>query len=238
MQGLFLSCEKADDCFSGAGKSVSQEYNLPEFDTIFADDNFKIILVQDTFNSLSVSGYESFVKETKFEIINNSLYLSNSHKCKFSYPKKNAVLLTLRFNKIDKIVLNASVIVNSSTALKNEKEIGLIINSKYNEVNLNLSCKTFYYWNTHLNGGKINLTGETETLKLWNASLGSVNAKNLKAFNVFIDTDSKTDCFIRPEYKLNCTIRGQGNVYCFGQPDILILDDSSSVGGKLIVTEN
>ncbi|MCF6365817.1 MAG: DUF2807 domain-containing protein [Bacteroidales bacterium] len=233
---LLFSCRKADDCLSNAGKEIVVESSLNEFDTLFVNDIFTIYLIQDTFNQIRIEGYENFVNSTTFEVKDNSLFLQNEHKCKFSKPNKKDIFVFITINEISRIRLNEASKVISETELNNDSEIGLIINSKYNEADLNLNCKTFYYWNTHLNGGKINLKGKVENLRLWNTSLGSVDASNLSAKNVLVDTDSKADCKVVANSKLDCTIKGQGNVYYSGNPDIIILNDTVSTG-KLIYSE-
>ncbi len=233
---LLSSCQKTRDCFSNSGEEIILESVLEEFDSLFVNDDFIVYLIQDTVNYISISGHEAFVNSTTFKIEDNSLILRNNHKCKFSKPKSNQISVYIKVNEISRIRLNAASKIISETELSNDDEIGLIIGSKYTEVDLNLNCKTFYYWNTHLNGGKIILNGKVENLKLWNTSLGSVNASNLSAENVLIDTDSKADCHVNSNIKLDCTIRGEGNVYYTGTPSVILVNDTSSTG-KLIFSE-
>jgi len=232
---MVLSCRKVKDCFSSAGEEILNEFELPEFDTLVIKDDFIVNLVQDSINYIQVSGYESFVNATEFVVEQNSLIVQNNHKCKFSKPKSNHTKLFIHINEISRIKLNSSSKFISQNELTNDDEIGLIINSKYNEVDLKLNCNTFYYWNTHLNGGKITLEGDINILKLWNTSLGSVNAQNLITSGVLIDTDSKADITVNVSEKIDCTVRGHGNVYCYGNPVIIIKNDSTSTGRLIFV---
>lgn len=231
--GLIFSCRKAKDCFSTSGDYIQVEDDLNDFDTLCINDVFEVHLIQDTINKISIEGYESFVNATSFTIKERTLFIENNHKCKFSRPKKNSIKLSIHVKKISKIKLNEPSKLISDNVLRHDNEIGLIVNSKFNEADLHLDCKTFYFWNTHLNGGKINLHGEVETLKLWHSSLCSVDAGNLSAENVLVDTDSNADNYIKVKNKLDCTVRGRGNVYYYGKPNILIVNDSTS-SGKLI----
>ncbi|NPA45118.1 MAG: hypothetical protein GXO49_06265, partial [Chlorobi bacterium] len=160
--------------------------------------------------------------------------LNNDHKCYFIKPKSNDIYITIHVKKISLIKLNGSSKVTSKIPLINNYEIGLIANAKYNEADLNVNSKVFYYWNTHLNGGRIFVKGSVETLKLWNASLGSVDATNLNAENVLVDNDSKGNCKVNVSNKLECKITGTGNVYYYGTPKTIIYNDSLSIGGQLI----
>jgi len=162
------------------------------------------------------------------------LILDNSHKCKFAKPKSNAIYIDIHVKRISFIRLGGSSKVFSKNTLNNYNEIGLVATSKYNDADLIVNSKVFYFWNNHLNGGKIKVKGNVETLKLWNTSLASVDATNLTAKNALVENNSKGDCKIQVSNKLNCKITGTGNVYYFGVPKTIIYDDSLSIGGKLL----
>lgn len=235
--GLLFSCQKAKDCLTGAGKEVIIESPVSDFDSLFVNDVFEVHLIQDTVNYITIKANKAFAESTTFKITDNTLILENNHKCKFSKPKKNKIKIYLQVKKISRIRLNAPSKLISDNVLQHDNEIGLIADSKFNEADLDLNCKTFYYWNTHLNGGKINLHGEVENLKLWHSSLCSVDADNLSVENVLVDTDSNADSYIRVKNKLDCTIRGNGNVYYYGNPDILIVNDTTSIGKLIFLGE-
>lgn len=235
--GLLFSCQKVNDCFSGAGEEIIIESAISEFDSLYVNNVFEVHLIQDTIYYITIKAKEAFAESTSFNIVDNTLILENDHKCKFTKPEKNDIKVYIQVEEISRIRLNESSKLISDNALRNDNEIGLAINSKFNEADLNLDCKTFYYSNTHLNGGKTNLHGEVEYLKIWNGSLGSVDSRDLSAENVLIVTDSKADCFVRVNNVLDCTILGYGNVYYFGKPSVLIVNDTISTG-KLIFSGN
>ena len=228
-----FSCRKAKDCFSRAGKEIIIESAVSDFDSLFVNDVFEVHLIQDTVNFITIKAHQAFAESTTFKVINNTLIIENNHKCEFTKPKKNEIKIYLQVKKISRVRLNAASNLISDNVLQHDNEIGLIVNSKFNEASLNIDCKTFYYWNTHLNGGKINIAGEVENLKLWHSSLCSIDASNLSSENILLDTDSNADSYIRVSNKLDCTIRGTGNVYYLGNPEILIVNDTTS-SGKLI----
>ncbi len=228
-----LKCQKAKDCFSNPGKKIIVEYELNEFDTMVVNDVFFIDIVQDTVNLIKISGYEDFVNTTNFKIADNSLILDNNHRCPFAKPEKNKINIEIRVNKISRIKLNEASELKSVNTLVNDGEIGLIVNSKYNEVDLKLNVNTFYYWNTHLNGGKIFLTGIGENIKLWNTSLGCVDARNFVCQNAYVQTNSKTDCYINACNSIEVEIQNTGNVYYSGTPEIVI-KYAENAKGRLI----
>ncbi len=233
---IFFSCEKMKDCISGPGEEISITYDLDEFDTIVVNNVFHVSLVQDRVNSIKISGYEDFVRTTEFYIEDNCLILDNCHRCPFVKPEKNKVNIEIHINQISRIRLNEASVINSVNTLTHENEIGLIVSSKYNEANLKLDVNTFYYWNTHLNGGKIYVSGEGTNLKLWNTSLGSVDASGFKCERAFVQTNSKTDCYINASVLIDAEIKNSGNIYYIGNPEI-IQRYSDFAEGRLIPME-
>lgn len=231
---LLNSCQKAKDCFSNSGKEIVIEQELANFDSLYVNDVFEVKLIQDTINSISIKGHEKFVNSTIFNIEDNTLILENEHKCKFAKPKSNAIYIDIHVKEISFIRLNGSSKVFSKTELINDNEIGLVATSKYNDADLIVNSKVFYFWNNHLNGGKIKVKGKVETLKLWNTSLASVDASKLIAKNVLVDNNSKGDCKIQVSNKLDCKITGTGNVYYYGAPKTIIYNDTLSIGGQLL----
>lgn len=230
---IVSSCQKASDCFLGAGKEVVIEQNLSNFDSLAVSGVFDVHLIQDTVNQISIKGNKKFAESVTFNISGNTLVLKNEHKCKFSKPEKNKVVIYLKVKKISKIRLGVSSKLFSDNTLENDNEIGLVASSKYNEADLKLNCKTFYFWNIHLNGGKIKLSGQVEMLKLWNTSLNSVDAKDLRAKNVLVSNNSKADCTVRVIENLDCTIKNTGNVYYYGN-DITVNFKDTLGSGKLV----
>jgi len=231
---LLNSCQKAKDCFSNSGKEITIEQKLANFDSLYIENVFEVELIQDTINSISIKGHEAFVNSTNFKIENNTLIIDNNHKCKFSKPKTNSVLINIHVKRISFIRLDGSSKIFSKNELTNFNEIGLVATSKYNDADLIVNSQVFYFWNNHLNGGKIKVKGNVETLKLWNTSLASVDASNLISKNVLVENNSKGDCKVRVSNKLDCKITGTGNVYYFGMPNTIVYNDSLSIGGKLL----
>lgn len=229
-----FSCQKANDCFKSSGKEIIIEHSLADFDTIYVNNVFNVELFQDTINKLSIKGKEAFVKSTNFKIENNSLILNNNHKCKFAKPKDKDITISIHVKQISRIVLGAASKIISKNTLTNPNEIGLIIKSKYNEANLDVDARVFYFWNVHLNGGKVYVKGNVDIVKLWNVSLMSVDASKLKAKNALVENSSKGNCWVDVLNKIDCKVTSTGNVYCYGNPSQVFYNDSSSLGGKLI----
>lgn len=232
--GLFvLSCQKTFDCISGVGEKVTNKYEISDFDTLIINDNFEITLIQDTINELIVTAYKKYSDAVTYKISENCLLLDNTYNCKFTKPEKSKISINLHVKELSLIRINAPSNIHSDNTLINDNEIGVIVNPKFFEANLNVNCRVFYFWNTHLNGGKMYLHGNSEYLKLWNTSLFSVDASGLNTDNAYIENNSKSDIYLNARKFLKCKITGSGNVYYQGNPSTIIVEDTAS-SGKLI----
>ncbi|NPA68786.1 MAG: hypothetical protein GXO50_09285 [Chlorobi bacterium] len=230
---IFNACTKTFDCITGAGDDVEYTFALQDFDTLKVNDVFDIELIQDTVNELKVFAKQKYADNLTYSTADNILTLDNAGNCKFTKPESSKIKIKLRVKKISRIKLNAASCIFSDDTLYNPDEIGLIANSKFNDVRLKVNCRVFYYWNTHLNGGKTTVEGKSAYLKLWNVSLAAVDAGNLISDDVYVENDSKGDIYVFARKILNCTVTGTGNVYYKGNPSTIIVEDTVS-SGKLI----
>ena len=158
--------------------------------------------------------------------------LLNNFKGNWIYPKKNKITVKLTVNNLSRINANETCNIRTLNTLTGN-EIGLVMTSKLNEATFAVDCNSFYFWNNFPCGGKINLSGTTNELKLWNVALMSVDAKNLVSNVVSIENSSKGDCRINCIQKLTYSIKGEGNIYLSGDPTELLKIEETSTG-KLI----
>ena len=205
---------------------------LEEFDTLTLNSVFNVELIQGTTNSISIEGAEKIIEKVDFNIENNTLTLLNNFKGNWIYPKKNKITVKLTVNNLSRINANETCNIRTLNTLTGN-EIGLVMTSKLNEATFAVDCNSFYFWNNFPCGGKINLSGSTNELKIWNVALMSVDAKNLVSNVVSIENSSKGDCRINCIQKLTYSIKGEGNIFLSGDPTELLKIEETSTG-KLI----
>lgn len=205
---------------------------LNTFDTLTLNSVFDVELIQDTMNSIEILGAERFIQNVFIEQENGHLKLTNTSKGNFLQPSKNKIQLKIHTDGIHLIKANETCYIHSSTPLTGE-EIGLVMASKLNEANLVLDCDSFYYWNNFPCGGKITLAGNVNDLKLWNVALMAVDAQALTSNTALVENGSKGDIKLTCMQQLTCALRGEGNIYLWGNPaTVTVLEESST--GKLI----
>lgn len=167
-----------------------------------------------------------------FEINDGELRITSTYNSAWLRPKNNRVKIYITVVELKKININETGSLICTNELVGD-EIGLITTGKLADVSLKLNCNTFYCWNNFPCGGKVNLSGECDFLKIWNYALMQVDAVSLLANSSLVENFSKGDVTVSTQNQLVYRIVGEGNIFENGDPiDIDILSDEGI--GKLI----
>jgi hypothetical protein len=221
---LLISCEK---------KEVRKIVALEQFDKIELHDFFDVFLIQDTVCKLEILASPKIVNKVNYVIENGTLIINNSYKRNWNHPKSNKVKLYIHVVALKGLNAQETCNIQSVNTLLGD-EIGVVLESKLNQVNLDLNCTTFYAWNNFPCSGKITLSGQVQQLKLWTDALIAVDAKNLKATNALVVTKSKGKIEVNVSAFFDYSIIGNGDIELYGNPTNLL--NSGVVGtGKLII---
>ncbi len=231
-----ISCDKEGGlyCFQKSGNITSETYPLPDFDTIVFDDVFHVYLNQDTINYITINGFENLVPSIKYTVENKTLRIQNTNMCLWTKPKKNKITLTINFSNISRIDVGKSCKIRSVNTITGEK-FGLVLKDKLQDVHLKLNVDEFYFWNDFPCGGVLKLEGNTNILTLWSTALIHIDAQNLNSKIAKVESDARSDMHIRVLEELYCTIKHIGNIYYYGNPDIIEFTDKGD--GMLIKAE-
>ncbi len=225
---LLISCEKG---FNG-DDVITKEQDLPVFKEIELHSVFNVYLIQDTFYSIKITGNEDFVEQTDIAIVGDVLRLENMYSMKWLRPRDNKVSLYITADCPRKISAVQTCYIETVNPIISD-EFGLIFMSKLNQAQLELDCKTFYYWNNFPCGGRLALTGTVNRLKVLSCALMSVDASNLYAENAVVENDSRGICRVRVLNRLEYSIHGEGDIYLYGIPNEVIAGEITS-SGKLV----
>ena len=223
---LLLACKKNNT-------STVEHFISSDFDTLVLADVFNVELLQDSLNKIEIIGKPNFVNNIRANVDQHTLTLSNENRMRWLYPQTNKILVKVHFSHISRIVANETCYIESKSPIVSN-ELGLILKSKLNQADLNVQCKTFYFWNNFPCGGSLKLTGECQELKLWNYALMQVDARALLANVGRIENDSKGKIQLRCLDSLFYKISGEGNIDLYGNPNN-IYDLGSTGSGKLLL---
>ncbi len=222
---ILLSCSKNNE-------RQSRTVKLSDFEEIEVNNSFDIYLVEDSCFSIEIIAHEDIIDNISSSITDNTLELSNSSSLSWLSPKDNKVDLYIHSKPLKKVYLNETCHLQTLSPITSHS-FGLIMRSKTNQATLTLDCNNFYYWNDFPCGGKLTLNGKTESLKLWNFAILSVDAKYLIAKTAIVENNSQGDCIVNVSEKLNYSITNKGNINLYGSPTEII-DGVLSSSGQLI----
>ena len=231
---LFFSCSD-DFCFSSGGDIVEKEINLKYFHSLKTTDVFKVYLKQDTINKIVIKTGENLINNIKVPITDSILSLKNESSFRWSRSYDNLPEIYLSVKKLSKILIDEPSYITSINAIKSEfLEINYLTDLA--EVDLELDCGGVFFWNIGTNYGKLQLRGKVESGALWNYSYANIFAKELDAKLLSVKNYSSGECHVRAVEKLDVSIYGSGNVYCYSKPIETTIGEINSTG-KLILKE-
>lgn len=225
---LLNSCE-SDYCFSSGGDIVEKEIKLDFFHSLKTRDVFKIHLKQDTINKITVKTGEKLINEIKFTITDSILILENESSFRWSRSYDNLPEIYLSVKNLSKILIEEPSYITSQNPIKSKRlEINYLTDLA--EVDLELDCKNFFFWNVGTNYGKLRLRGNIEKCAIWNYSYANVFTKELNAKRMNVKNHSSGECHVKAVEKLEVSIFGSGNVYCYSKPTETKIEEISSTG--------
>lgn len=210
------------------------EMPLESFSVLSINDRFDVVLTQGTDEHIKISGHPSLVKKVEFNIIDNELIISSKSSSAWLRPRNNRIKIELTVANLSRINVNETGSLICTNELTGD-EIGLVTTGKLAEVDLNLNCTTFYFWNNFPCSGKITLKGQVHILKLWNNALMQVDAIDLLTDDSEIENNSKGDISTYTNNSIKYKINGEGNIRLKGNPPVLIPIESEGTGELIIL---
>lgn len=215
-------------------EKVIIEQNLEDFEKLALNSVFTVYLTQGIENKIRIEGAKTIIEKINFSIINKTLTIENGYKGKWMHPKNNKIIIYLTVKKLTTINANETCHIQTLNTLITD-EMTLIMASKLNEAELNINCDNFQYWNNFPCGGKIKLTGNTNSLFLYNVALMAINASEFNSNYATVHNLSKGDCKVNCLVKFKYKILGEGNIYLKGNPPEIIDENPSSI--KKVIVE-
>ncbi|MGB0165812.1 MAG: GIN domain-containing protein [Luteibaculum sp.] len=227
---LLFSVVVASSC-----RKSGEEIELVRFPGAFHSavflNNFEIFIGEDSTYRVEMLGVEQELSKIELEIKDSVLHIKNTAKLKWTRPGK-PVQLRVFCPDVKRMVCNETSMLKSLHPLRS-KEIGVILTSKANEVDLELDNEGFYYYNHFPCGGMLRLRGRSEKIKIWNYAIMTVDAKDLEVQEAQVENYAKTHCYVNVQKKLDYILGGEGDIVLFGNPQLRELKPKSG-SGKLI----
>ncbi len=232
---FYISCSKTSFC-EGKGKIVKQNYFPGGFHKIEIHYNIELEIVHAGYKKMEIQTYENLLSYFHFEVKDSTLILSFEKNCMY---------------RNDKNIMHVKIWTDTLTEIRNSSEYSIfsrdtlkfdrlkLISENYNDpsspavgsFDLIVRSKRLDIVSNNLSVFK--LTGNVQILHVgFYAGLSRLEAKNLKAGQIFFIQRSANDMEIFPENLLSGDIYSTGNVLIFNEPDSLHVREHFT--GKLV----
>ena len=229
---LLPGCSKDNlfDCFTGAGKIVTEQRTASPFGGIVLNNNLDLYITQGPDYSISVEAGKNLQKNIKTEINDGVLTISNENTCNWvrSYDKPMNVYITCV--DLDSIIYQSSGNIHTLNTLTTDS-IKVLVKEGAGLIDMNINTHKSYF---QLNEGTVDLEvrGYSDVVYLSSNSYGLANCLDLQANFIYMSSGSTNDCYVQVNLEFLVVIENVGNVYYTGDPGTLEYTRNSS--GELI----
>jgi hypothetical protein len=206
------SCNRGDKL----DERITQEFGNREFTWVNVNNVFDIYLVQDTAWSVSVKGSPKAMEGLKISYVGDTLILDRRRKGEAFRPKTGNPEVYLHFDSLSRINTYETCYIKSVNAITGYS-LGIVDETKFTEVDLELNNRTFYYWNNP-NGSLLRLKGRALELKLWHSGLSSIDATALNTDLVIAENSSQGETKVHVNTELIYKLASTGNIVFIGNP--------------------
>jgi hypothetical protein len=220
-----LSCQKEEQ--------TEKLIQLSPFSKVVLNSTFEISLQEDSLYFIEVSGDEKLIDFVEYKVVGEELRLSNSKKYKWLQPTKNKIRIVIHSLPLAKVTSNEACNISTVNPITSE-EFGLEVGGKLNNAQLELNCNVFFFWNNFPCGGKLELTGQTNQVKLWTDALYTVDARNLNAGYGNVINRSIGDINVQVNDRLDYSIHNKGDINLYGNPSEIFELEARTSSGKLM----
>lgn len=208
---------------SGNGKVISEVRSIEKFDAIEISGMFQVYLTQDSISSLSIVADENLMECISAEVKNNVLEI----KSLCSIIKSKSLDIYISTPKITAIDISGATEVTSTRAINGDKLELNISGASY----LNLTLNYFEVELESSGSSQLAFTGTVNNADFDISGSCEMNALELTADNMIIESSGSTNAMINVVSNLEVHISGSGNIEYIGNPS---LKQEVSGSGKII----
>jgi hypothetical protein len=215
---IFVSCQ-SDNCFKGAGSEGYIHIETGYFKDITFNGMFDVILVQDSMCYLDVNGGKNMIPYVNAQNTDSSLWVENSNGCLFlkDYEK---IKVFVHFKDIEQAEFKVPCNIRSEIPLTDDFTI--VVSADLAEINIELNNNHFAFYDFHTSAGDYTFRGKSSICYLAGYYTSRINASELKVENMYIESHSIVDFYVNSEKSLHVKIFDRGNVYFYGNPEVVI----------------
>ncbi|NBL63831.1 DUF2807 domain-containing protein [Flavobacterium sp. NST-5] len=225
---ILLSCnsENAPGCFKTAGKNITQQIAVENFNKINISEGIELVISQGNEISVAIKTGENLLENISAEVIDNQLFIKNNNSCNW-IRNYNSTTVFVTVPNLDNIYSASQFSVRSQGILEFPQlslQSGMFSHTASGEFQLNVKCNVLTIEDNK--SSYFNISGETIDL---NVNFYDGNARfdgeNLVAKNVNCFQRSSNDIVVNPSDKVQGTIYSTGNIILKNLPPIIQVEE-------------
>jgi hypothetical protein len=214
-----FSCKKENrgDCFKSAGTVIEEIREFSGIDSVEIEKYVDVIFIQDTVEKVIVKTGQNLLPLLKTFQIDKKLYIQNHNTCDWVRSYKTPYEVYIHVKNLKGINANGTGKIYSENKLSGDYL--RISNTAMSDINLDLNYKDVIVY--VFGFGNLNLKGSAGMIDAFLGGSCNVDFKEIPCAFGYISTSSTGDTYINPFKELGVNIRGRGNVFYTGNPQIV-----------------
>ncbi len=208
---------------------------LYAFGNVKVQDNINLTIENGKTFELEITTGENIIPMMGIRIINNTLNINNESTCPMLKDPWKGIEIKLTVPTLDTLFINSHGSIRCLGTFISDSLV-IRISDSPGTVDLDVDCNFFKIENFS-GTADIKISGNTQRLGCYHAGYGKLNLTELHSDNMYFNTKSTNNCFVRGGNKyFYVAMAGIGNAYYYNDPGKIDLITSNT--GRLIkITE-
>lgn len=226
---LLFACKKSKS-FKSTGKQVEVTRQLGSFNNIALYNNVNLYLIQDSINSVTLSGGENLLPFVTTKINNHQLQIRNENKMNWLRSYKKSINAYVHFKNVDQLFYYGSGNITGKDTIREDK-FSVTCWDGSGSIKINFAGDSVFNY-IHTGPADIHVKGRAAGAYIYCHGTGFIYIDSLSCKDVFINNSGTGDMYVKPKDNIGLEIYSIGNVFCESHPSILWNTDKGK--GKLI----
>lgn len=227
--------EDAPDCLKSAGERVTRTVVLADFDQLYINNDFNVLITQGDVQNVAVTIGENLFKEIDFEVIEGELHITNHISCrwvrKYDFPTINITVPI-----ISKIEITGGSVIQTVGGPLNVPSIELRSQDCNGDFYMDINSNDLIVWSNEISN--FILTGQVYNLTVsFTSGDGLFKGDNLLTTNATVFHNGTNTITVNVSNELKGNINSTGNLKYVGNVPVTI-DVKENGRGHLINGSN
>jgi hypothetical protein len=226
ISAILLSCNKEDswDCVKSTGRIVQERRIINGVYYIFLEDNIDLIFKSNLGDTLIVEAGDNLLKKITNDNDGTNLRIRNTNTCNWVRSYKKDIKVYIDDVKYKDIFIMGYGTVSNEGVMQKEN----LFLHNYSSADVNLNVDLEFLWVDMDQYANININGKLRQLHAINLGSGQLKVNTPDCKYVSITNEGPGMSYVYSDSAFYSTIKGTGNVYYSGNPQIVTMDKQGS----------